>query len=88
MVIKRNKVRDMADFYWRKAKEYEVQGKLSDALHQKELYEHESLRAYNFDDEIREIEKKIDKLDSTYSVLLKKGKNYVMIKMDEPPSDN
>ena len=30
----------------------------------------------------------IDKLSLVYSVGLKKGKNYAMMKVEEPPSDN
>jgi len=58
------------------------------SLEAKTLCEKEAHRAENYRREIKIIEQMIDKLSLGDSVGLQKRKNYVMMKVEKPPSDN
>jgi hypothetical protein len=87
-VIKRDWEKEQADQQWEDAKKYEAQGRIDMALDAKTMCEYHSLQ-------VRNINKKIIKIGNTIKLLLEypthglqKGKNYAMMKMEEPPSDN
>lgn len=86
--IKRDWAKKQADIHWEDVKKYEAQGRMNLALESKTICEEEEHRWKNYNSEIREIEKMIDKLSLVYSVGLQKRENYAMMKMEEPPSDN
>ena len=88
LVIKRDWEKEQADQQWEDAKKYEAQGRIDMALDAKTMCEYHSLQ-------VRNINKKIIKIGNTIKLLLEypthglqKGKNYAMMKMEEPPSDN
>lgn len=87
-MIKRDWEKEQADQQWEDAKKYEAQGRIDMALDAKTMCEYHSLQ-------VRNINKKIIKIGNTIKLLLEypthglqKGKNYAMMKMEEPPSDN
>ncbi len=67
---------------------YESEGRMEMALETKTKCENKAHRVKRYDLEIDEIEKMLDKLYIVYSVGLKKGENYAMMKVEQPPSDD
>ena len=86
--IKRDWANKQADKYWEYAKQNEAQGWMDMALVSKTRCENEAHRVKCYDQEIKEVEKMIDKLSFIYSVGLQKGENYARMKVEEPPSGN
>ena len=87
-MIERDWSQKEADRLWDLAKMYESKGRMDMALEKKTECENQAHRAKCYDLEIDKIEKMMDKLYGVYSVGLKKGENYAMIKVEQPPSDN
>ena len=90
LMIERDWSKKQADQLWKQAKMYESEGRMDMALETKTEYENEAQRAKRYDLEIDKILKMIDKLYGVgvYSVGLKKGENYAMMKVEQPPSDD
>ena len=88
-MIKRDWEKNQADQQWEDAKKYEAQGRIDMALDAKTMCEYHSQQVRNIDKKIIEIDNMINELLLEYSTHgLQKGKNYAMMKMEEPPSDN